>query len=390
LYLVLSFCFLSVTLGQENINNLAFGPQKESVGKTLDDIVAVAGKDIITRRELSSIPKKDRKFFLKNLIIKKLLLQEAEKYNIHISDTTVKAAVENQRKKSISRENLREKLIISQLQQKVVNSQVKISNLEVADMVDKQLKKLDSTVKLVDVLIRVPQSADAQTLHQTQEKAKDIAYQLKTQSVQAVVAKYSDVAFNDLGWVRLAQIPPLFAKVLVDAPINQFTKPVVDQDGIHLLKITERKQKTNPLATIPQSRVSHIFISGKNAQAIINAIYQQLKKGADFAQLAKQYSQDLGSAEKDGDLGWVSSGQMVPEFESVMNKTKVGQISQPFQSSLGHHILKVIARRQQSVKNHKILEQQARKMIFQRRATEIWDLWLSQLRDESYVEIRDD
>ncbi len=124
------------------------------------------------------------------------------------------------------------------------------------------------------------------------------------------------------------------------------------------------------------------------AKARIDKIYRQLQNGADFADLAKRYSQDSGSAANGGVLGWALSGQMVPDFEAVMNNTGIGKLSRPFKSPFGYHILWVHERRQATQNSREALEQQARQAIFRKKAAEEWDLWLSRLRDEAYVDIR--
>ncbi len=376
----------------QQLSDLTFGPQQESSGKTLDDIVAVVGTDIITRRELNRSPGNNKAQALQALIMRKLLLQTAKQHNITVGDTAVNMAMKEKANRHLSRDTVRERLLISKLQQQVVNSRVNISEMEVADMVEAQLKKSTDSVKLIDILVKVPKTADTTKLSQARHKAKKILKQLAKQSPQSVASQYADVTFNDLGWAELSKIPAAFSKPLLDAPVGKYLPPIVDRDGIHLLKVLDKKQKnTKNAIRIPETLASHILIRGQNnpmAKKQINDIYQQLKQGADFAELAKQYSQDPGSSAKGGDLGWVSPGQMVPAFESVMNNTQTGAISKPFTSAFGYHIVKVNKRRQTSGNNRQALEKQARKAIFQRRAAEEWELWLSQLRDEGFVEIR--
>lgn len=387
-----SLCVYGTAYSQNNTANLTFGPRQENIGKRVDDIVAVVGNDVITRREYNQLPTADRRAGLNRLIMRKLLLQAAQQHNISVGDTAVNIAMQNQPKgQSLDRDFLREELIIAKLRQRVVNSIVKISDAEVNNAVNQQLQTLDGTARIVDVLIRVPQSSDPAVLNQVQAQKREIQQKLKRQSGAAVAAQYPNAFFNDLGWVELNKVPPSFAKVLVDLPINTYAKPIVDRDGIHILKITDRKLKDVGGKAPQQSRVSHILIGkdAPNAQKTINQLYRELKKGADFARLAKTFSQDPGSAAAGGDLNWVSRGQMVPEFEAMMLKTPVGQLSKPFKSQFGYHVLVVTDRREQPVNNHKALQDQAKQSIFQQRALEEWNLWLARLREESHVEIRE-
>ncbi len=381
---------MSVAYGQQA--KLTFGPQKEHRGATVDNIVAVVGNDVITRKELKYRKGTQRRKELESLIMRKLLLQEAAKHNIVVSDTAVNMV--NKGKKSTSRQRAREDLIIANLQQKVVSSLVSISDREVNDLVERQLKSSSDQVRLVDILISPSKSSDSKTLNQAQVKTQEIIGKLAKLPPQRVAAQYSSVSYNDLGWVKLANIPPMFSRVLVDAPVNQYTAPITDQDGTHILKILAKKQRKgkNKTSNIPQTRVAHILITDKGntakAEKTIKVLYAKLKKGASFAQLAKQHSQDPGSATKGGDLGWTLPGKMVPEFENIMNRTKTGSISQPFKTRFGYHILRVDGRRKAPTNNRNALVQQVKQSLFRKKAAEEWALWLSQLREESYVEIR--
>lgn len=390
--ITLSLFICHFSQAQQGLSDLTFGPQKESSGKSLDDIVAIAGNDIITRREINRFPKKNRPMALQSMIMQKLLLQTAKRYNINVGDTAVNLAYKNQRRGKVSRQALRDKLIIEKLQQQVAAQLVQISDMEIEDIVSQQLSQSVEQIQLVDVLVRVPKSSDPEVLNQAQAVMREVMQKLKSQSGSQVAAQYKNVHYNDLGWVELAKIPPSFSKVLVDVPLNQYSKPIVDRDGIHILKVLNRKQQGKASASIPETKVAHILIRDKDnpeAQKTINQLYQQIRKGADFFAMASQYSEDPGSAANGGNLGWVRSGQMVPTFEKVMRQTGEGKTSKPFKSRYGYHILKVEKRRKTAVSSRELLEAEARKTIFQRKAAEEWDMWLARLRAESHVEIRD-
>ncbi len=387
LILALSSGLFGVSYGQPAVSELSFGPKQETTGRTLDDIVAVVNNDVITRREISRFAPKDRQAALQNLIMRKLLLQAAKQHNIGVGDTAVNKAS----KGKMSRQTLQDKLIIEKLQQQVAASYVQISDMEVADMVEKQLQQSADEVRLVDMLVQIPKTADPEALNKAQMIAQEVLGKLAKQSGQSVAAQYPSVRYNDLGWVKLSQIPAEFSKVLIGAELNKYSSPIVDMDGIHLLKVLDRKG--GAVSTIPEAKVRHILIRDKGnpqAKQMIDKIYQQLKKGAKFSDVAQQFSQDPGSATNGGDLGWVRPGQMVPAFEQMMFSTKTGKISRPFKSRFGYHILTVEKRRKAPVNNRKLLEAQAKKAIFERRAAEEWDMWLARLREEAHIEIRTD
>lgn len=402
--ILLGSLFLCVAQGQ-TLKDLKFGPQKESTGKTLDNIVAVVGKEVITREEIKRAKDKPE-VALQQLIMRKLLLQEAKKFNITVGDTALNMAIadiaaqqkttpDRLRKRfnangyASYRQSVREELIINKLRQQVVSSLINISNAEVNDLLEKQLKTISDQVRLIDILISVPQSSDPSVLNQAQSKTNRILKSLNTSTPQQIAAQYDDVTYNDLGWVELSKIPSTFSKVLVDTPVNQYTKPIIDRDGIHILKVIEKSQTSQIQQSAQETHASHILIKDSpSAEQTIAKIYQQLQSGANFAQLAQTYSQDTGSAARGGDLGWVLPGQMVSEFEQTMNQSVIGKISQPFKSQFGYHILTVHARRNAVKNNRRALERQAKQAIFQRKAGETWNLWLARLRDESYVDIR--
>lgn len=373
----------------QSLSQLQFGPKKEQQGNRIDGIAAIVGNDVITLQELQQVGNSREGF--ERLVMQKLLLQAARDHNIVIGDTALNIALDEARSKNhpIPREQLRTNLMIQKLQQQVANSLVDISDADIANALAQQLQQTDAKLQLVDILVRVPESADTKTLRRAQEKTQRILTALKTRDAQAV-AQAHQVIYNDLGWVALSAIPPSFSSALIDAPINEFLPPIIDRDGIHLLKIIARQAQTTSETGRTQTRVSHILIKDKDnptAKQTIKAIYQQLHSGADFAALAEQYSQDDGSAARGGSLDWAYPGQMVPDFEIVMNQTGIGQISQPFKSPFGYHILKVHERRQAQRNSREALEQRARRQIFQKRAREEWESWLVRLRDEAYIKV---
>lgn len=145
---------------------------------------------------------------------------------------------------------------------------------------------------------------------------------------------------------------------------------------------------------IPEWQTSHILAQVDNnrtdamAQQKINALYNQLQQGADFANLAATYSDDTGSATQKGSLGWVSEGQMVPEFETVMKNTETGDYSTPFRSQFGWHILKIDNQRQRDITEQKRADT-AREILFNRMATQAEEDWVQELKAGAYIHIID-
>lgn len=378
---------------------LQFGPREPAakiIGTPLDAIVAIVGNDVVTMSEFTANGASAQKAaaenraILERLIMEKLLLQAAAKHHVVVGETALNVALEQLKKqgKSLTRAQVRKELTIQKLRQQVANSLVEIS----PDEVDAELSKQPNTnsteqVNVVDVLVKTP----------TPEKVQAVMQYLKTQKAENIQKALPYASFNALGWVTLGRIPADFANVLKKAPLQQFNAPINDSDGVHFLKVIARKNNTNKAQAaavkFTETDVSHILISvddnnQASARASIDKIYQDLQRGYDFAQLAAEYSMDRANAQNGGNLGFVRPGQMVDDFEIMMNKTAVGHFSPPFLSPFGYHILKVNTRRDVIATDEEQARAKIRQAIFLRKASAEWDAWLSRLREEAYIEIK--
>ena len=161
--------------------------------------------------------------------------------------------------------------------------------------------------------------------------------------------------------------------------------------GFHLIQLIDKQSSK---VVIDQTHARHILLrsdvvtSDEEILKTLNAIKQRLDNGEDFATLAAEFSQDPGSKNSGGDLGWAGSGQFVPQFEKVMNSLKPGQISEPFRSPFGWHILQVLERRKQD-NTEQQQRDRADQSLRERKADEELQLWLRRIRDEAYVEYRE-
>jgi peptidyl-prolyl cis-trans isomerase SurA len=196
---------------------------------------------------------------------------------------------------------------------------------------------------------------------------------------------------GDLGWRPAERIPPQFVEELKKIQPGGFSSVLRSPNGFHIFKLLERRDK-NQAVVVTQTHVRHILIRTselvpeKEAKAKLLEVKRALDNGADFAEQAKLNSED-GSAPKGGDLGWLSPSDTVPEFESGMNATAIGQVSDPIQSGFGFHLIQVLERRNQDVS----VEQkrlQAKQSIRALKSDEAYQDWLRQLRDRAFVEYR--
>jgi peptidyl-prolyl cis-trans isomerase SurA len=234
------------------------------------------------------------------------------------------------------------------------------------------------------------------------EEVKKVAQEVKqalatSDDPKAISTKLATSAIKvdgaDMGFRALSDIPTELAARITPLQTGQTTELINVRDGVHVLKLLERKQNDQK-ALVSQYKTRHILIqpsevvSLDRAKQMIDSLYNRAKAGEDFATLAATYSNDTGSARDGGSLGWVSPGVMVPEFEQVMKETPVGQISKPFQSQFGWHILQVTDTRQQDM-TKEVQERMARQILGERLFDTEVDGWMRELRANAYVEIKD-
>ncbi|MDP1540937.1 MAG: peptidylprolyl isomerase [Moraxellaceae bacterium] len=259
------------------------------------------------------------------------------------------------------------------------------------------------TQVLLPVEERTPVQEQARRAEQAQAM---LAAQRRGLSPEEVVTtlRGSDTAVEPLGWRTLDAMPALLAEALkrqIDGEPAELTRT---SRGWHLLWISDRRvlrPQENllpppppvPTTVVTQRQVRHILMRPNELQneddilEVMNRYHKQLKAGADFAELARLHSQDPGSAVRGGDLGWVSPGDMVPEFDRMIGITPINAISTPFRSEFGYHILRVEGEREQDMRDS-ILRDRARQILFARAYDEELGAWLRELRAEAYVDYR--
>lgn len=421
---------------------LAFGlglllalPARADV-QMLDRVVAVVDDDIVLQSELDArlaqimlriqqqqrgLPPRDllRQRVLEQLIMESIQLQRAERAGIRIGDNQLYETMANIAKANgltldqfqqaleaegvpfaQAREQIRREMVISRYQQRRVEARVNISEAEV----EAYLKSAEGRSKSAEeyrlghILIALPEQPSQQQIEAARAKARAIYEQVRNGAdFQQLAMTSSDAPTalegGDLGWRGADQLPTLFADVVPQLPVGGISEPLQTASGFHLVMVRDKRGGASQI--VEQAHVRHILVrpteirSELEAEQLIRKLYQRLRQGGeDFAELAKVYSDDPGSASAGGDLEWVSPGQMVPEFEQVMQKTPNGQISQPFRSQFGWHILQVLDRRQQDV-GERMQSAQARQILFQRKFEDELQNWLREIREEAYVEIKE-
>ena len=198
---------------------------------------------------------------------------------------------------------------------------------------------------------------------------------------------------GDLGWRKLAEVPGIFVDAVRSLEEGQHSDVIRSPTGYHIVQLLGIRGGEQIM--VEQTKVRHILITPNelvDEEAAIERLRQlrlRLESGDDFATIARTHSDDRGSALQGGDLGWTSPGQMVPEFEEVMNATEKGVLSAPFRSEFGWHILQVLDRRRYDGTDE-VRRAKAREAILSRKREDAYEEWQRRLRDEAYVELRAD
>ncbi|MFK7975825.1 MAG: peptidylprolyl isomerase, partial [Halioglobus sp.] len=199
-----------------------------------------------------------------------------------------------------------------------------------------------------------------------------------------------DLSGGDLGWRNLDDLPSLFSDIAPSIKEGETAEPIRSDSGIHLVHMRKTRGGEKIVA---QTKARHILIkpseimSDEQAQELAGTLRKRALEGEDFDDLARQYSEDIGSAQEGGDLGWTMPGQMVPEFEAAMASTAEGDISAPVRTQFGWHVLQVDGRRNEDMTNE-VSRNKAMEHLHNRKYQEELDAWLQQIRDEAFVDIK--
>lgn len=296
------------------------------------------------------------------------------------------------------RDDIRNEIVLSRLREREVDNKVTITESEVDAYLENQARQgQEDEYNLAHILIRIPEGATTEQIQQLRARAQKVLDQLNAGAdFGQVSASYSDapnaLEGGAMGWRRNSQLPSLFAQALANLQPGQTSDILRSNNGFHILKLNDKRGQ-NVTLVISQTRARHILIktnelvSETDARNRLLQLRERLEnQAAKFEDLARQYSDD-SSATKGGDLGWLSPGETVPEFERAMNALKLNEISQPVQSPFGFHLIQVVERRNQDVtqERQRLL---ARQSLRERKIEEAYEEWLRQLRDSAYVEYR--
>jgi peptidyl-prolyl cis-trans isomerase SurA len=411
---------------------LAF--QAHAVYQEMDGIVAVVDDDVVLASELKSrydqvvrqlqaqnvsMPSDDVLVsqIMERLILESIQRQQAERRGITIDDETLTRAVmsfaqnnnmtlEQFQRALLAdgmsyrafREEIRNEMMITRLQRGLINRRISISEQEIRGLLNSPFYQdmFADEYRVGHILLTLDEQASDAVVAAAEANAVDIVSQLRSGEdfAQMAIAKSSSsraLEGGDLGWRRAGELPSLFAEDVLGMEVGDIAEPIRTPGAIHIIKLLERRGAG--VQKVVETNVRHILVQPSEIRspdataALIRDIKQQLDSGADFAELAREHSEDPGTALNGGDLGWSTPKSFVGEFAAVMEATAAGEMSEPFLTQFGWHILEVLERREQDMSDE-ARENMAMEILHKRRFEEEQQEWLKEIRDEAFVEVR--
>jgi len=354
---------------------------------------------------------------LERLIVERAVLQYAKETGIRVDDTTVertilRVAEENKLspeefRKVLEREgvpyanyreDIRRQITVQRVRDREVDSKVTVSDAEVDNYLATVASQAggENEYQLSHIYIGVAEQAPPDQVEASRKRAEQALAEIKGgKDFAEVAAAYSSApdatSGGDLGWRTRARLPSVFADVVQKMKPGEVSPVLRSTSGFHVVKLVNERSRNTP-TVVDQTHARHILIkvneqtSEADAKAKIDRLRERLVAGAKFEDIARANSEDTSSA-KGGDLGWLSAGDTVPDFEHAMDRLAVNEISQPVRTPFGWHLIQVLERRKEDVTLQRRRDE-ARKAIRQRKSDEQFEEFVRQLRDRTYVEYK--
>lgn len=323
-----------------------------------------------------------------NIAASNKLTMEQYVAQIHATGSTV----------SEVREQISNEITIMRVQQGKVMRRIRISEQELDNFLNSEEGRFLTSpdVNIGQILLSVASGTSLEDTDAILVRANELQAQAAggTDFRQLAIANSADQSAlqgGDLGWRKMAQLPGVFIDAVEQMDVGQISDPIRSGAGYHLLKLYERRGGGEQL--IEQHFARHILVKPNQIRdqettvALLNKLRDRSIAGEDFAALAKEFSEDPGSALKGGELGWSTPGMFVPEFEQTMGSIALNEVSAPFSSQFGWHILQVTERRDEDFSTN-ILRNRAQNMLRERKYEEELQVWLQEIRDEAFIEIK--
>ena len=408
--------------------------RKKSDNLVLDRVIAVVNSEVVTRLDLDEqvkvatqqlnrqgtpLPARDvlERQLLERLVTAKVLAQTAKETGLRVDDTQLQRSIERiaQENKASPeafrkmleadgidfnrfREELRNEILIARLKEREVDSKILITDAEIDNYLKNQQSQggKDDEYSLSHILVLVPEQASPEQIQAKRVVAEKALDQIKGGAdFRQVSAGVSDAQNaldgGPLGWRPAARLPQIFVDSVKNMKVGDVSPVLRSANGFHIIKLMDKRGNETPVI-IQQTHARHILIrlsevvSEAEAKQRLTNLKERIENGTSFTELARLQSEDA-SASRGGDLGWLSPGDTVPEFERAMTGLDPGQVSDPVQSPFGWHLIQVVERRSEdmSKERQRVL---ARQSIRTRKADEAYQEWVRQQRDRAYVELR--
>jgi peptidyl-prolyl cis-trans isomerase SurA len=291
---------------------------------------------------------------------------------------------------------VRDELVVRNLRQRVVQSRVQVSDAEV-DTVIQNGSMHKGQLHLGYILISVPDGATPDQIETARKKADETKQQIDGgMDFAAAAIRYSDapnaLEGGDLGWRNIDELPQAFAQATDAMQDGQVSAPIRGPNGFHIIKMLGKRADAGA-QVVTEYNARHILIkvtelvSSEQAEKAAGAARQKVVGGEDFAKVAKELSQDTTTARLGGELGWFAGDAYGTQVGKLIQTMKKGEISQPFQTDAGWHVMQLVDTRSTD-KTNDVQRDQAKNMVFQRKAEDEYESFLRQLRSEAYIEIR--
>jgi len=428
--LALLLCLLPIS----STSVLAQTRELSSTGQLLDGIAAIVNDGVVLKSELDAelrnivqrlqaqgtpVPPAPQLIpqVLERLVVQEIQLQRASRIGILVSDETLNAALADVAQRNgvtlaqlpgllagegidytTYRSDLRKQITIDQLRQRDVIARINVSPRELDEYLERQRGReyVNQEFEISQILIAVPIAATSNDIARAEQRIDELQQRiLGGESFSELAVSFSDgqQALNggNLGWRKGDELPTVFADVVPGLQIGQVSEPIRSNSGFHLVRLNDRRGG-DPIME-DQVRVRHILITTNEvldddaARQKLAEVRDQILAGDDFGAVAKVLSEDPGSAIEGGDLGWSSARIYAPEFARLAESMPIGEITEPFRTQFGWHILEVLDRRTQDTTDD-VKRRQAIGAIRTSKLGEETELWARRLRDQAFVEYR--
>ena len=359
-----------------------------------------------------------RQQVLDRLVLQEIQMQRAQRAGIRINDEALNSALADVAQRNgipladlpkvlasqgvdynAYRESVRREMTTQVLRQRDVLQRINVSPREIEQFIakDKNRPSEANEYNLSHILIAVPQDPSTQQLEEAARRAEDVSRRARAGedfAQLAIANSNSQTALEGgaLGWRRGPEIPTVLADLVVQLKAGETSEPLRTPSGYHIVRLNELRGEAAQ-GLVEQTQARHILLKPTELQddatveQRLRAVRERILKGEDFAGLAKTLSEDPGSATEGGNLGWTTPGTFVPEFDKALAALQQDEISQPFRSQFGWHIVQLLGRRQFD-NTEEMRRQRAFMQLRESKAEEEIELWLRRLRDEAYVDVK--